>query len=96
MINVAFKLAEFLINLDLYHLIAVDHCIRYMYSTRYLTIKFDVSGGGELIIQINQMVNQINSNKQVFEASVDASFANEEGRRSGEDYTFKLFDDLID
>jgi hypothetical protein len=45
---------------------------------------------------INQMINQINSNKQMFETSVDASFANEEERRSDEDYTFKLFDDLID
>jgi hypothetical protein len=42
------------------------------------------------------MINQINSNKQVFETSIDAFFANEEGRRSDEDYTFKLFDDLID
>ncbi len=32
----------------------------------------------------------------MFETSVDASFANEEERRSDEDYTFKLFDDLID
>jgi hypothetical protein len=43
MIKVAFKLAEFLTNLGLYHLIAADHCIRYMHSTRYLAIKFDVS-----------------------------------------------------
>jgi hypothetical protein len=38
MIKVAFKLAEFLTNLDLYHLITTDHCIRYMYSTRHLVI----------------------------------------------------------
>jgi hypothetical protein len=94
LIQAAFKLTKCLINLDLYHLIAIDHCIKYMYSIRYLTIKFDVSRDKELIIQINQ-INQINSNKQMFETSVDASFANEEGRRSNEDYTFKLFDDLI-
>ncbi len=62
-----------------------------MHSTRYLAIKFDVSKSGELIIQINQ----INSNKPMFKTSVDASFANEEERRSDESYTFKLFDDLI-
>jgi hypothetical protein len=60
-----------------------------MHSTRYLAIKFDVSESEELIIQID-------SNKHVFETSVDASFANEEERRSDEDYIFKLFDKLID
>jgi predicted metal-dependent phosphoesterase TrpH len=89
MIKVAFKLAKFLTNLEFYHLITVDHCIKYMHSTRYLTIKFDVSGDEELIIQIG-------SNKHVFETSVDASFANEEERRSDESYTFKLFEELID
>ncbi len=86
------KLAELLINFDFYHLMIADHCIRYLHVTRHLTIKFDVSKDEELIIQINQ----IKSNKQIFETSVDASFANEEKRRSDEQYTFKLFDDLID
>jgi hypothetical protein len=96
-VKAASKLAEFLINSGPYHLMVADHCIRYLHVTRHLAIKFDVSGGGELIIQVNS-VNQIkfNSNKQVFETSVDASFVNEEGRRSGEDYIFKLFDGLID
>jgi hypothetical protein len=86
MIKVAFKLAKLLINFDLYHLIATDHCIRYMYSIRYLTIKFDVVEKEELIIQIDinsnrninsNAINQIDfiSNKHVFETSVDASFA---------------------
>jgi hypothetical protein len=91
-VKAASKLAEFQINSGPYHLMAADHCIRYLHVIRHLAIKFDASGGGELIIQINQ----VNSNKQVFETSVDASFANEEERRSDEDYTFKLFDDLID
>jgi hypothetical protein len=99
--KVASKLAEFLINSGFYHLVVADHCIRYLHATRHLTIKFDVSGDEELIIQVNP-INQINQenfnhqNKHVFETSVDASFANEEGRRSGEGYIFKLFDDLID
>ncbi len=77
----------------------VDHCIRYLHVIRHLTIKFDVSRDEELIIQTDfnpNSINQINSNKQIFETSVDASFANEEERRSDENYTFKLFDDLID
>jgi hypothetical protein len=109
MIKVAFKLAKFLTNFGLYHLIAIDHCIRYMHSIRHLVIKFDVSKSEELIIQIdinsnaiNQIdfitINQIDfiSNKHVFETSVDVSFANEKNRRSDESYTFKLFEELID
>jgi hypothetical protein len=34
--------------------------------------------------------------KHVFQATVNAFFANENDRRSIESYTFKLFDDLID
>ncbi len=82
------KLAEFLINPGPYHLLIADHCIRYLHVIRHLTIKFDASEDEKLIIQIDQ-------NKHVFETSVDASFANEEERRSDEDYIFKLFDDLI-
>jgi hypothetical protein len=107
MIKAAFKLAEFLTNLDLYHLIAIDHCIRYMHSIRYLIIKFDVVEREELIIQTDinpnlsinsNAINQTDfiSNKHVFEASVDASFANKKSRRSDKDYTFKLFEELID
>ncbi len=107
MIKIAFKLAKFLINLDLYHLIAIDHCIKYMHSIRYLIIKFDAVEREKLIIHIDinpnlsinsNAINQIDfiSNKHVFEASVDASFANEKNRRSDEDYTFKLFEELID
>jgi hypothetical protein len=76
-----------------------DHCIRYLHVTRHLTIKFDVFKNEKLIIQTDfnsNSINQIDSNKQIFETSVDASFANEEERRSDEDYIFKLFDDLID
>jgi hypothetical protein len=91
------KLAEFLINSDPYHLMIADHCIRYLHVIRHLTIKFDVSRSEKLIIQANS-INQIkfDLNKQIFETSVDASFANEEERRSDENYIFKLFDDLID
>ncbi len=103
--KIAFKLAEFLINSDSYHLMIADHCIRYLHVIRHFAIKFDVSISEKLIIQADfnpNSVNQTNfdsnkySNKQIFETSVDASFANEEERRSDENYIFKLFDDLID
>jgi hypothetical protein len=107
MTKAAFKLTEFLTNPGPYHLVIVDHCIKYMHAIRHLAIKFDVSKNEKLIIQIDSnkiiqidsnpnSINQIDLNKQMFEKSVDASFANEKSRRSDEDYTFKLFDDLID
>jgi hypothetical protein len=55
-------------------------------------MKFDASRNEELT---KNQQNSANS-KHVFETSIDASFANEEDRRSIENYTFKLFDDLID
>jgi hypothetical protein len=78
----ASKLAEHLVNPGPAHLTAVDHLIKYLYGTKHLTIKFDASGD--------------KGSKHIFEATADAAFANEEGRKSAEEYTFKLFDGLID
>ncbi len=78
------KLAEHLVNSESTHLHAVNHLIRYLYDTKHLTIRFDVSKDEELIAN------------DVFEATADAAFANEKERKSIEEYTFKLFDDLID
>jgi hypothetical protein len=36
------------------------------------------------------------NDKQIFETTIDAFFANDLDRRSAEEYTFKLFDDMID
>jgi hypothetical protein len=58
----------------------VNHLIKYLYETKHLIIKFDVS----------------KDEKQVFEATADATFANEKERKSVEEYTFKLFNDLVD
>ncbi len=88
-VKVVSKLTEHLINLESTHLTAVNHLIRYLYETKHLTIKFDVSRNEELT------ENQANE-KHVFEAIADAAFANEKERKSVEEYTFKLFDDLID
>jgi hypothetical protein len=88
-VKVVSKLTEHLINSESTHLTAVNHLIRYLYETKHLTIKFDVSKSQELT------ENQANE-KHVFETTADAAFANEKKRRSVEEYTFKLFDDLID
>jgi hypothetical protein len=83
----ASKLAEFLINSESDHLIAANHCMRYLQNTKYLRIKYIASGGGELTVA---------AAKHVFEVIVDASFANEDDRKSAEEYAFKLFEELID
>jgi hypothetical protein len=79
-VKVVSKLTEHLINSESTHLTAVNHLIKYLYETKHLTIKFDVS----------------RNEKQIFEATANAAFANEKERKSVEEYTFKLFDDLID
>ena len=89
MIKTASKLAEFLINSRSDHLIATNHCIRYLHVTRHLVIKYVVSRDEELNVAIND-------EKQMFETTVDVSFVNEEERRSAKEYTFKLFNELID
>jgi hypothetical protein len=38
----------------------------------------------------------LTNNSHIFEATADALYANENGRKSAEDYTFKLFDEMID
>ncbi len=83
-VKVVSKLTKHLINLESTHLIAVNHLIRYLYETKHLTIKFDVSKDEELTA------------KNVFEATANAAFANEKERKSVEDYIFKLFEELID
>jgi hypothetical protein len=88
-VKVVFKLTEHLINLESSHLAAMNYLIKYLYETKHLTIKFNVSRNEELI------ENQANE-KHVFKATADAAFANEKRRRSVEEYTFKLFDNLID
>jgi acetyl-CoA carboxylase alpha subunit len=40
--------------------------------------------------------NKENNDKQIFERTTDAFFANDLDRRSAEEYIFKLFDDMID
>jgi hypothetical protein len=63
----------------------MNHLIKYLYETKHLAIRFDVS----------ENENQTNE-KHVLKATADAAFANEKERRSVEEYTFKLLNDLID
>jgi hypothetical protein len=85
----ASKLVEFLINSEPDHLIAANHCMSYLQNTKYLRIKYIASDEDELTIAAEDK-------KHVFEAIVDASFVNENGRKSAEEYAFKLFEELID
>jgi hypothetical protein len=40
--------------------------------------------------------NKENNDKQIFERTIDAFFANDLDRKNAEEYIFKLFDDIID
>ncbi len=40
--------------------------------------------------------NKENNDKQIFEKTIDAFFANDLDRENAEQYIFKLFDDMID
>jgi hypothetical protein len=86
-VKTASKLAEFLINSESDHLIAANHCIRYLQNIKYLRIRYIAFDEDELIVA---------ARKHVFEVTVDASFANENDRKSAEKYAFKLFEELID
>ena len=89
----ASKLSEFLVNPGLQHLAAADHCLRYLYGTKYLGIGYSASGGGELTVKTPEMTTDT---VEIFEATADASFANCAERRSAEGYTFKLYGGMID
>jgi hypothetical protein len=39
--------------------------------------------------------NKKNNDKQIFEKTIDAFFANNLDRKSAEEYIFKLFDDMM-
>jgi SHS2 domain-containing protein len=81
------KLIEFLINSESDHLIAANHCMRYLQNTKYLRIRYIAFDEDELTVA---------ARKHVFETIVDVSFVNENDRISAERYAFKLFDELID
>jgi hypothetical protein len=42
------------------------------------------------------LLNKEKNDKQIFEKTIDAFFANNLNRKNFEEYIFKLFDDMID
>jgi hypothetical protein len=44
----------------------------------------------------NKENNDNDNDKQIFEITADAFFANDLDRKSAEEYIFKLFDEMID
>ena len=81
------KLAEHFRNSSSIHLQAANHCLHYLYATRYLGIEYSTSERSAMNVQIDF---------QVFEAIADVFYANNPDRKSEEGYSFKLFDGLID
>jgi hypothetical protein len=41
-------------------------------------------------------LNKENNDKQIFEKTINAFFANDIDRKNAEEYIFKLFDNMID
>ena len=76
------KLVEFLINLNLNYLKAVDYNIYYLVSNKYLTIKYKAENKN------NKLITVIN---KIFTAATNASYRNNSDRRSGKKHIFKLF-----
>ena len=90
-IKAVFKLLEFLTNLGPDHLVAADQCLRYLYATKYLKIKYSASANEDyLVVKISDQSDQI------FEAMSDVLFANFSDRKSGKGYAFRLYKNLID
>jgi hypothetical protein len=93
----AFKLTEYLINSELDHLHATNHCLQYLHAIKHLIIRYSPSGGGELtVLTLSNSDPDQYQEKHVFEKTVDVSFANSPKRRSYEDFTFKLYGGMID
>jgi hypothetical protein len=49
-VKATFKLAKHLINLEFEHLHAINHCLQYLYETKYLIIKYFLSRSNEFIV----------------------------------------------
>ena len=80
------KLVEFLVNLGLNYLNAVDHNIYYLVLNKYLTIKYKVENKN------NKLITVIN---KVFTTATNTLYKNNPDRRSGKEHIFKLFKGAI-
>ena len=83
----ASKLTKHLRSSSSVHLQAANHCFHYLYSIRYLDIEYSTSKQSVINVQIDF---------QIFETIANAFYANSPDRKNEEDYSFKLFDELID
>ena len=80
------KLAEFLINLGLNYLKAVDHNIYYLVLNKYLTIEYKAE---------NKNIKLIAVTNKIFTIAANALYRNNLDKRSGKGHIFKLFKDTI-
>ncbi len=55
-----------------------------------------MSSTSNLMLNKKTSSNKKNNDKQIFEKTVDAFFANDLDWKNAEEYIFKLFDDMID
>ena len=76
------KLAEFLVNLGLNYLKAIDHNIYYLVLNKYLTIEYKAENKDSKLIAITD---------KIFTAAADASYRNNPDRKFRKGYIFKLF-----
>jgi hypothetical protein len=78
------KLAQFLLNPSLLHILAADRVIRYLYVTRFLAIEYSQNGS----------ISQVTPD---FQSCSDAVYADDiPTRKSTEGHLFKLFQGPID
>ena len=92
------KLIEFLINLSSDHLKTVTHCLLYLMTTKFLEIDFSTDEDEELTIKtvFTTISHSFTNEKHVFEVIIDAAFADNLNKRLFKEYSFKLFDEMID
>ena len=80
------KLTEFLVNLGLNYLKAVDHNIYYLVSNKYLVIEYKAENKNSKLITVMD---------KIFTAAADASYGNNPDRRLSKGHIFKLFKGII-
>ena len=80
------KLAEFLINLSLNYIKAINYNIYYLVSNKYLAIEYKVENKNSKLITVTN---------KIFTVAANASYRNNPDRRSGEGHIFKLFKGII-
>lgn len=86
-IKTASKFSKIFINSGLNHMKTVMQCLCYLYATKNLEIQYSAKISCEKYLTAEVSI----FSNQVFQATVDASFANYSDRKFDENYTFRLF-----